>query len=125
MGVVQERTYKTSVTHIGMIGSVGTWRGNFVGGKIIDCTKNPLEHMSNVDTIEVVIRNGIITINGYHHDGMHSFDLYLLTENKFKKYAPDFLTDGYYTHEDLSAIKENTAALRHYTVKQKSYFNVA
>lgn len=120
-----EKKYKTTVTHIAMVGNVETWRGNFVGGKIIDSNDNPLEHMGDVDDIEVVVDNQVISIYGHHHDGCHCLELYLLTENKLQKYAPGMVRWNDYDHNDLQRIKNNCSPIKHITKEQRAFFGAA
>lgn len=120
-----ERKYKVSVTHIGMIGNVGTWRGNTVGGKIIDYGKNPLDHMGDVDAIKVCVDQDILSIHGYHHDGCHCFNLFLLTENKLRKWAPGFLQWGDYNCIDLQSIRDHCAPIKYTVKEQGECFRVA
>lgn len=108
-----EKRYRTSVDYLGLVGRVGLWNGNPVGGRIIKSTNNPIEFMGNVDIIDVVLDdNGLITIRGYHHDGIHLMNLYLLTENKLKKVAPDFLRYGEYGHLEMEKIHKELRPLK-------------
>lgn len=102
-----EKRYKTVVTHIALIGTVGRWNGSPVGGKLIYCNENPLEHMGNVDDIEVTLNDDkTFTVLGYHHDGCHRMDIHFMTENKLNKVAPDYLTYGDYDYQDIERIYE-------------------
>lgn len=117
-----EKENKAVVTDIGLIGSVGVWTGNHLGGTIIEGHENPLEHMGDVDDIEVVAHeDGQIQILGHHHDGTHRMNIYLLTEDVLEKYAPDYLTFGDYGVEDLKKIADNTKSITFDHVAKK-YF---
>lgn len=103
-----EKRYRTSVMAIGVIGVLGLWNGNPVGGKIIRSHQNPLLQLKNVDDIDVEIDDdGEIVLYAHHHDGTHTFGLYFLTENKLRKYAPNYLHWGDYTADDIESIYEN------------------
>src|SRR5699024_10513198 len=49
-----ESRYKTTITNIALIGSVGVWTGNHTGGIIFDVNTNPIDMMGEVDDIEIV-----------------------------------------------------------------------
>ena len=64
---------------VALAGSVGVWKGKFTGGKFIENVNKILE--MDVDDIEVKC-GGIgepIEVCGYHHDGTHYFNIYLVT----------------------------------------------
>lgn len=108
-----EKRYHTEVKAIGVIGSVGLWNGNRTGGIIIGVNENPIEWMVSVDKIEVCINdNGEISLLGYHHDGCHAMYLYLLSENKLRKYAPEYLEYQDYDYQDIEAIYKNLKPLK-------------
>src|SRR5690625_5049798 len=87
-----EKRYKTAIKHVAMAGHVGRWNGSPIGGRILSVDENPILHMGDVDKIEVrVDDDGVITLYGYHHDGTHKMNLYLLSENKLKRVMPDYL----------------------------------
>lgn len=108
-----EKRYRTTVVNIALAGRIGLWNENPIGGKIINATGNPLEHMGRVDTVEVEVdEEGLITINGHHHDGTHRMNIFLLTENKLKKVSPNFLEYGEFDVEDIESIYEKSAPLK-------------
>lgn len=78
-----EKRYGTQIVSIVMAGIVGTWRGQFIGGKV-QSMDYPLS--MEVDSLEVVVEDDrSLLIKGIHHDGTHLMNLYLLTENQLKK----------------------------------------
>jgi|SRR5690625_3365857 len=108
-----ENQYKTDVLSLGIVGRVGLWNGNPVGGKIIDRSENPLNHMGSVDHIDVEVEeDGTITINGHHHDGTHRMNLYLLTRNKLRKTAPYYLDYRENHYEEIETIYEKLKPLK-------------
>lgn len=108
-----EKRYRTTVERIALVGRVGLWNGSPVGGRIIDIDDNPIEYMGNVDNVDVTVdEEGVITIHGHHHDGTHSMNIYLLTENKLQKVAPDYLRFGDYDYRDMERIYENLKPLK-------------
>jgi len=109
-----EHRYKTTVTNIALIGTVGLWHGNPSGGVIFDSSSNPLDMMGDVDEIEVIVYDdGRITLQGIHHDGRHVMEMYFLTESKLNKYAPDYLQFGDYDVDDLARIKNHTSSVKY------------
>jgi hypothetical protein len=108
-----EKRYRTTVDSIGLVGRVGHWNGSPVGGRIIDVNQNPIEFMGSVDDVEVTVdKDGVIRIHGYHHDGSHCMNLYLLTENKLRKVTPDYLQYGDYNYRDMEVIYEQLKPLK-------------
>lgn len=105
-----EKRYNTTILELALCGHVGTWRGNFVGGKIVNF-HNPIA-MENVEDIDVTIEEDrTIFINGHHHDGSHSMALYFLTENNMKKAGIwktyDSVGSNYFDADDFEAIYNN------------------
>lgn len=112
-----EKRYRTTVDYIALVGRVGLWNGSPIGGRILQVDDNPIEYMGEVDNIEVTVdEDGLITINGYHHDGCHQMNLYILTKNKLKKVAPDFLNYGDYDYHEMERIYEQLNPLKFGTV---------
>lgn len=109
-----ERRYRTTVTHIGMIGSVGVWTGNHVGGKLIRHDENPLDHMGRVDIVRVHLdSDNTLRIDGVHHDGTHCMTIHFLTENKLSKMAPSVLEwSDDYSADDIINIHNNDKAFK-------------
>lgn len=108
-----EKRYRTTVRYLGIVGRLGLWNGNPVGGRIIYRHQNPLQFMGDVDRIEVTLdEDGLITILGHHHDGTHEMNLYVLTDNKLKKIAPNFFRYGESNYKDMERIYEELYPLR-------------
>lgn len=81
-----EKRYKTNVECIALVGRVGLWNGNPVGGRMLSWDENPLECMGRVDEVDVrVEKDGSLFISGHHHDGSHAMQIYFLSENKLNK----------------------------------------
>lgn len=108
-----EKQYRTTVECIGLVGRVGLWNGSPVGGRILNVDSNPIECMGQVDDVDVTVdEEGIITINGHHHDGSHRMNLYLLTKNKLRKVAPNYLHYGDYSYHEMENIYDNLKPLK-------------
>lgn len=108
-----EKQYKTSVERLALVGRVGLWNGSPVGGKIISANANPIEHMGEVDRLTVEIDDeGLLTLYGGHHDGVHRMNLYLLTDNKLKNVVPDYYHYREQGYEDMERIYENLKPLK-------------
>lgn len=74
-----EKRYRTTVEMIALAGSVGLWNGSPIGGKFLNTDDNPLEHMGDVDDIDVYIADDHeVTLRGHHHDGTHRMCIYFL-----------------------------------------------
>lgn len=101
------------IERIGIIGRVELWNATPVGGRIIECHQNPLDYMGNVDRVEVELdREGVVTICGYHHDGVHKMNLFLLDEEDLREYAPAYWHAGEQSPLDMEAIYENLDPLK-------------
>ena len=93
-----EKQYKTTVVAIGLFGTIGTWTGQHMGGKIIDIDDIDDLLRMDVDELEITVDDdtGIIEIQGHHHDGTHYLNLHLITENKIDRAGTE-VADSYYT----------------------------
>lgn len=101
------------VERIGIVGRVGLWNANPVGGRIIECHQNPLDYMGNVDRVEVELdREGVVTICGHHHDGVHRMNLFLLDEEDLRELAPAYWHTGEQSPLDMEAIWEGLDPLK-------------
>jgi hypothetical protein len=58
-----------------LMGTVGTWRGNMVGGKYLDTLPDLLHAMGGVDYVKVYAQDNRVYIEGSHHDGTHHMEL--------------------------------------------------
>lgn len=86
-----EKRYGTDIVHIALAGRVGLWNRTPIGGLLLKADANPIDYMGQVDAISVVQEdNGVITINGHHHDGTHRMHVYLLSENMLNKINPEW-----------------------------------
>lgn len=118
-----EKRYKCNVTHIALIGTLGLWRGITIGGKIIRYNDNPLEHMGSMDKIGVKVDdNGNIYLLGSHHDDSHCMELFLMSENKMKKFVPYYDEYNDVEIEDLEEIYENSKQLNSKSKIFREYF---
>lgn len=117
-----EKQYRTTVSNIALAGYVGLWNGNRIGGNIFDKNKNPIYLMGDVEQIKVEVDDdNIITIKGYHHDGVHRMNLYLLTENKLKKVAPQFLHHDYVDADEIENIFNELKPLKYGSLGSRYY----
>lgn len=86
---LHEKRYGTDIVRIALAGKIGLWNGTPIGGRLLRNDANPLECMGNVDNISVVKdEDGVVTIEGHHHDGTHRMHVYLLSENMLDKINP-------------------------------------
>ena len=112
MGLLN-KALPTNVERIGIVGRVGLWNATPIGGRIIECHQNPLEYMGNVDRIEAELdREGVVTICGYHHDGVHRMNLFLLDEEDLRELAPAYWHTGEQSPLDMEAIWEGLDPLK-------------
>ena len=89
-----EKRYNSSTSYIAMAGHLGLWHGSPVGGKVINYDQNPLDCMGKVDEIDVIVgENNEIVIRGYHHDGVHHMQLYIITDAAIEKLETKGLWD--------------------------------
>lgn len=75
-------------------GTVGTWRGTFDGGKVMDI-KNISDCWSSCDYIEIYDDGGHLHINCSHHDGNNHFEVKVLTEK-----GKEYYNNHYYNRTD-------------------------
>ena len=74
-------------------GTVGTWQGNFAGGKVLT-VENISDCWKNCDYIEIYDENGHFYIRSSHHDGTNLFEVKVLTEkgaDMWDKYEYDYI----------------------------------
>lgn len=89
-----EKRYGTDIVHIALAGKVGLWNRTPIGGRLLKADANPIDYIGQVDAISVVQEDdGVITINGHHHDGTHRMRVYLLSENMLNKINPNWDND--------------------------------
>ncbi len=101
------------VERIGIVGKIALWNTTPIGGRIIECHQNPLEYMGNVGIVEVELdREGVVTICGYHHDGVHRMNLFLLDEEDLRELAPAYWHNGEQSPLDMEAIWEGLDPLK-------------
>lgn len=103
-----EKRYKTIVQGIALVGKIGTWKGKFTGGKIIDIDNidNFFSELGQYDelTINADTETDTMLLNIYHHDGTHILFIHLLTENKIRQLGVEIF-NGYY-YEGISALND-------------------
>lgn len=109
-----EKQYKTLVSAIALVGQVGRWNGNFIGGRFIPLNDDPLDYMGDdIEDIEVKIADdGEILIYGHHHDGTHIMSIYLLTERMLERIAPNYLQYGEYSYTEMERIYKELKPLK-------------
>ena len=113
MELLNEAISDSGVERIGIVGRVGLWNATPIGGRIIECHQNPLDYMGNVDRVEVELdREGVVTICGYHHDGVHRMNLFLLDEEDLRELAPAYWHTGEQSPLDMEAIWEGLDPLK-------------
>lgn len=121
-----EKRYKTFVYAIAIAGRVGLWNGSPIGGRFINSDQNPLNYMGDVDAIDVKVdeEDGEIYLYGHHHDGTHIMQIYLMTENKLRKIAPDYLCYGESNYCHFERIYEECKPLKFCNVAKEYYGNL-
>lgn len=81
-----EKRYKTKIEKFALAGTLGLWNGNPRAGKIVTAVRNPLDFMTSVEDVTVHIDDdGLIEIQGHHHDGTHRMNIYLLPNSVVDK----------------------------------------
>lgn len=106
-----EKVHRTQVYHICLAGKVGRWNGNFVGGRALNYNDNPLECLGDVTDIDVDVMHNDrrIRITGYHHDGSHAMNIYIIPDSLHTRWD----NKGYYdTPEFYAWLVENRKPLR-------------
>lgn len=89
-----EKRYNSSTSYVTLAGTVGLWNGSPIGGRVINYDHNPLYCLGNVDRKAVSVDDdGVLTISGYHHDGTHSMNLYIITDSAIEKLEAKGLWD--------------------------------
>jgi hypothetical protein len=80
-----------------LVGSCGTWRGNFAGGKIgydlLDLIKDAINRM---DDVKIELIDGAIELTCHHHDGTNRWTIHALNlraESAIDKYVGYWKTD--------------------------------
>lgn len=70
-----------------VVGSVGRWNGNFeIVPVLFDNISDAIHKCLNgADDYEIVLKDGYITVYGYHHDGCNSFEIHILSKKGMKE----------------------------------------
>lgn len=72
------------------VGSVGRWNGTFAGGKVFHWdhfTDTMWDILTDCDEFTISDVNGILRIEGIHHDGGVSFDIKGITKRGYEYYS--------------------------------------
>lgn len=71
-------------TKIVLCGSVGTWQGDFTGGKVVEKDGHPFD--ASYDRLYVTLDvYGDVTVCFSHHDGTHRMGLFLFTATELNE----------------------------------------
>ena len=120
-----EKRYNTSITDIVVVGRLGLWNGNPIGGK--HCGRSMSQHVflaDGCDTEVFIEADNTITIEFAHHDGRHSMQIYFLTESKKMRLGLDEDSDywDYKDYEriynDATPVKAGKEFLEYYGIKK-------
>lgn len=75
-----EKCVNNTLNTMLLFGSVGTWRGRFAAGTIIDRYNDLVKAWKNCDNLTVTDKGGRLYINASHHDGTNTYELRELTD---------------------------------------------
>jgi len=84
--------------HVIFFGTVGTWRGNFAGGKIGYFEDLVQDAIQDCDYVEFTDEDGHLYLRCSHHDGTNDFEIKVLSQ-KGSDFADNW-ENGYLYYDD-------------------------
>lgn len=129
--IEQRGELSNPIAGVALIGRMDRWNGGENGGMLMDAQKpqevDLMKSIGQIGPVEIDVievghdKKGQLELRGWHEDGCHRMNVYLLTAGDMESYVPDFSKSEYYTTDELEMIQLDFEPLN---VKDSDVFKI-
>lgn len=114
-----EERHKVSVTALGAVGKVVHWNRSEVDGYIMDITDNPIDLLASNGDLEITLdHQNILRVHLHDHNGLHTMNLYFLTDDMLRVFAPSYLQNGMIITNEVESFYYNLKPIKAASIEQ-------